>query len=324
MMCFFWELGMKKSLVVGASVLVLGGCALPVPLQVASWALDGLSYLATEKSLTDHGISMVAQKDCVIFRGITDGEVCRNWDDAATLVADAGHVAQSPQLVTKSPSVRIGYSTGVQSDIPPLSTELDDSLPNVEMLANFDTAAGSAETVDQEPSFATRPLKTIQAQPKPSMPIVAKRQKKRATPKALPVALKALPVTAMAELPIPPMRVTTSVRMAAVTSQEPVAGIYYVIGSFRNYANARGLAERYEGLVPEVLAAKLDGAPVFRVVVGPIAEGREKAVYRQVAHAGVRDSWAIRVVAGDWLLARQVIDRKRQIGRGLELARATN
>ncbi len=313
MMCSVWGLGMKKALVVGAGVLVLGGCALPVPLQVASWALDGISYLATDKSITDHGISMVAQKDCAIFRGITDGDVCRNWDDAATLVAEAGKDAQPQRPVTTTPSVRVGYSTAVQSDIPPLSTELDDSLPNVDVLANFDTAAGPAEGDEQKTSFATRPMKVIQPQPKP---VVVKHKKKRVMPKVLPV-------TATAELPVPPVRVTTSVRLAAATSLEPVAGIYYVIGSFRNYGNAHGLAERYEELVPEVLAAKLDGAPVFRVVVGPIDEGQEKAVLRRVARAGVRDSWAIRVVAGDWLLARQVIDRKRRFGGGLELARAT-
>jgi len=44
-----------------------------MPLQVASWALDGISYIMTEKSVTDHGISVVAQKDCAVWRGVTAG-----------------------------------------------------------------------------------------------------------------------------------------------------------------------------------------------------------------------------------------------------------
>ena len=41
---------------------------MPLPFQIASWALDGISYIATEKSVTDHGISIIAQKDCALLR----------------------------------------------------------------------------------------------------------------------------------------------------------------------------------------------------------------------------------------------------------------
>ena len=49
-------------------------------LQVASWALDGISYIATGKSVTDHGISAVTQRDCALLRGFTEGQVCRDAD----------------------------------------------------------------------------------------------------------------------------------------------------------------------------------------------------------------------------------------------------
>ena len=129
-----------------------------------------------------------------------------------------------------------------------------------------------------------------------------------------------LPVTATADLPVPKARASTAVRLAATARAEPQAGVYYVIASFRNYANAQGFASRYERLVPDVLASKLDGAPVYRVVVGPASDGGERSLHRRVAAAGLRDTWAIRVVPGDWRLARSVIERKRQ---GQELARAT-
>jgi len=57
---------------------MISGCAaLPVPIQIASWALDGLSVITTEKSLSDHGLSLVTQQDCALWRGFTDGEICR-------------------------------------------------------------------------------------------------------------------------------------------------------------------------------------------------------------------------------------------------------
>jgi len=39
---------------------MLGGCALPVPVQVVSWVADGISLATTEKSITDHGLSALA------------------------------------------------------------------------------------------------------------------------------------------------------------------------------------------------------------------------------------------------------------------------
>jgi len=72
--------------------LLLGGCALPVPVQVVSWALDGFSLLTTKKSLTDHGISALAQQDCALWRGVTEGSVCRE-DDPMAILAEKGDVA---------------------------------------------------------------------------------------------------------------------------------------------------------------------------------------------------------------------------------------
>lgn len=48
-----------------------------MPIQAASWAIDGLSYLATNKSIMDHGISTVSGRDCATFRIVTEGSVCR-------------------------------------------------------------------------------------------------------------------------------------------------------------------------------------------------------------------------------------------------------
>lgn len=59
-----------------AGMLLLGGCALPIPIQVASWALDGIILLTTEKTVADHGISLVLQEDCVLWRGVSGDQIC--------------------------------------------------------------------------------------------------------------------------------------------------------------------------------------------------------------------------------------------------------
>ncbi len=50
--------------------LLLGGCALPAAVVLASYAADGVSYLTTGKSVTDHGLSAATGHDCALLRPI--------------------------------------------------------------------------------------------------------------------------------------------------------------------------------------------------------------------------------------------------------------
>ncbi|MCR4378711.1 MAG: hypothetical protein NUV50_11545 [Rhodospirillales bacterium] len=49
-----------------------------MPLRVASWALDGASYLTTKKSVMDHGLSALNGQDCAALRVVTEGSACRS------------------------------------------------------------------------------------------------------------------------------------------------------------------------------------------------------------------------------------------------------
>ena len=110
----FKKKGVGRVIPVIAVSAMLTGCALPMPVQVASWALDGISFLATDKSLTDHGLSVVAQKDCALWRGLKGDEVCSDYDDAGTVAIAAA-----------------------EQDIP--------EEESIAALADFDTAAGAPE-----------------------------------------------------------------------------------------------------------------------------------------------------------------------------------
>ena len=67
-----------------AAPLVLSACGLPVGVQIASLVADGISYLTTEKTLTDHGISVVTSKDCSLWRGGEGENICRDEDQMGT------------------------------------------------------------------------------------------------------------------------------------------------------------------------------------------------------------------------------------------------
>ncbi|MBT6095485.1 MAG: hypothetical protein HOH04_11430 [Rhodospirillaceae bacterium] len=95
---------MTKSLRVAgalAAPLLLGACGLPVGIQIASLVADGVSYMTTDKTLTDHGISAVTQKDCALWRTVEGKDICRNDADSdivQTALADTESVDASDDL----------------------------------------------------------------------------------------------------------------------------------------------------------------------------------------------------------------------------------
>lgn len=68
----------------------LSGCivALPPMVQIASLALDGVSYAATGKSVTDHAISTVTNKDCAVLRGFKGQDICTEKQFELALLPD--------------------------------------------------------------------------------------------------------------------------------------------------------------------------------------------------------------------------------------------
>ncbi|MCW8835794.1 MAG: SH3 domain-containing protein [Rhodospirillales bacterium] len=84
---------MKKATIAAATCVALSGCAvLPVPFQIAMLAADGISYLESKKSLSDHGLSMVTGKDCAMWRILPEGQPCRDTENSSALASaeDAG------------------------------------------------------------------------------------------------------------------------------------------------------------------------------------------------------------------------------------------
>ena len=102
---------------------ILGACAVPIPIQLAGWFLDGLSFLSTDKTISDHGISVVMGQDCALFRTMTEGELCRPDADDRTAVAALDRTLAAPAM------------HGDSGKFP----EID---PAISALAAFETAVG--------------------------------------------------------------------------------------------------------------------------------------------------------------------------------------
>ncbi len=315
---------MKRFAVLGAGMLLLSGCALPVPLQVASWALDGISYLMTEKSVTDHGLSIVIQKDCAVLRFVVDAEskLCRDFDKMATALADGGSYAkvlfgddaEEDEEINEAEIAAIAEFETAGGGEPVVDEAVDSTISGQELRAEWahDLAEAPPVSIDR---FADRIDLSIVFEDEADLidyPI----QVFATGPASVPTPKKVAEAKAERAPKGWRARTTRVVR----TGKEPAAGYYFVIGSFREHANARKLRNKYRGLTPSVLSAKLDRAMVFRVVVGPFAQEQAKGIRKQIYRAGISDSWAIQVNPGEWSMAMVDPPALTPAGMAVELA----
>ena len=58
--------------------LALSGCVLPPVVTAVSFGADIFSLADTGKTVSDHGISLVMQRDCAIIRAL-NGELCKDY-----------------------------------------------------------------------------------------------------------------------------------------------------------------------------------------------------------------------------------------------------
>ena len=85
----------------------LSGCivAIPPALQLASMALDGVSYATTGKTVTDHAISTITAKDCAMSRLLDGDDVCTSIPVEVALLPDgtpAPHAGEATRAMLTS------------------------------------------------------------------------------------------------------------------------------------------------------------------------------------------------------------------------------
>ncbi len=206
-------------------------CALPLPIQIASWTIDGLSYLMTEKSVSDHGISVVMGEDCALYREFTEGQVCRSDGDAATLVAEADNAP-------------IGNDVAAQK------------------LALFETAADPAEaTLVRVPVAPRRGTEVASVgvdipfvDDWTSVPPKSRVQSAAVSEiKSKPILVKFVALEPTDSKPV----------VGPVEDANLAAGLYYSLGSFRREVNAQKLATLCPDLTPVVMPIQHQGRTFF-------------------------------------------------------------
>lgn len=74
--------------------LLLAGCGLPPAYTVVKGLADGVMWVATGKTSTDHGLSFLTGRDCLLLRVAQGSDVCR----VEITEAQAYNAAQVPSV----------------------------------------------------------------------------------------------------------------------------------------------------------------------------------------------------------------------------------
>ena len=321
---------MRKAGAALLGLLILSGCALPVPLRLASWAIDGISILTTKKSIADHGISLVAERDCAMWRSVTGQEVCVDNDaGSSTAVAEA----QAPEDADGAESLA-SFETAAGT---PASEPIVYTTPRVVVwleeptfvetdpaAASFQTAAGESD----EPRVADWPgsvgIEEVDPAAASFSALAFERADEEVGARPAPwrdeTGIVEIDPTDVVTAQPPPRSMAARVRADAgarrlvarakslrampIPGARAPRGIYFVVGSFRSLANARRMAGRHVSLAPMVVSADMDGGTIFRVMVGPFSRRERQDGRRRILQAGIFDAWAINLDTEDWRMAR--------------------
>ncbi len=246
--------------------LLLTGCALPPVVTVASLVADGVSFVTTGKSTTDHAISALADEDCALLRVVDERPICD--PDGEVLF-----------------SVEISDSAN-ETWLADAETALED--PNHENRP--DAAADLQASVGPIPAPIPKPQLARATIVQPAQnDIVAEASSSAPTLTPAPVG-QGNRAIATAEPLDQLARAETITRFTRMTDQDGQITTYAVIGSFQNADNARRMAESRNGEAL-VQGFVVNGKTTFRVLVDQPVE--------QARSVGFSDAWPVRLCAND-------------------------
>jgi len=153
---------------------VLGGCILPVGVQVASMIADGISLVTTDKTLTDHGLSAVTEQDCAMWRVINGEEVCRDYEQGPAMTADAEGKDVKPAEGMPWRPVEVSYPL-VDADDMALRVEPRIQVADLAFVTASDKPAVTP-TVAKIPTVPTQPAKITRTHEPAPDPVAVRTQ----------------------------------------------------------------------------------------------------------------------------------------------------
>lgn len=154
-------------LLVAGAGLMTGACGVPLAVSGAGYAADGGFLVASEKTSTDHMISMVSKQDCAVWRVIKGRAVCKpregdkdpykvDYDDPQRMVAEDG-VHYAPPLRTAADAPATSWDAASYKPASPAPAPTAPSAPVTAVAQGSNDAAPAAVAEAVPLSPATSP-----------------------------------------------------------------------------------------------------------------------------------------------------------------------
>jgi hypothetical protein len=311
-----------RGIFVVAAGLLTSGCIFST-YQIASWTVTGVSYVFSGKGVGDHVLSLATSQDCATFRLLQAKQICvdygSDFENSWVALASSWKV---PDLLRQpdgdvkdieAPAVL----TAFKADTPTLSKPAGDTLAirtvairtvaiqTVAMTAPFDAPPREVQTARAGLDF--KGLVTPQTRVDAGDLEVSWLASAGSAPGldfgslnpgdgALEaVSNQKIEVVSNQKTAAPVLRIVKS--LAVVAPGRPA--IYLVLGSFRNRANAQALRDRHTGRTMQVMKILADDRTMFRVLAGPIDTAVLTRARVDIAKAGFRNAWAVRLCSGN-------------------------
>ena len=272
--------------------LFVAGCGLPPAVTIASFAIDAISLAVSEKTVADHALSQIAQKDCSMWRGFTGEELCIDENSTFAIAAADGQ----PTAGGEDSADLVSLTTA--------SGPTEDELMNLAMLDAESDLLEPLEPRSTEVATASAPAEETAPPSEVTQPAAAG---------AAPGTADDVQPAATADQPVPHREWVAAAMVGP--------GLYYVIGTFSEWTNAKHLTARHGTLAPSVVTAELDGHRLFRVVIGPFGPSEQEAMRALVRRSGIDDAWAVRMDSADWSIARSTGTAAKQAQSIAQLTR---
>jgi hypothetical protein len=276
-----------KKIVTLAFCLALPACVAPPALTIASLALSGVSFVQTGKTLPDHALSSVAQRDCQMFRATRGEQICQvdttlglDGPIAVAIAPTDATGAPWPDDITALPAPLEPLPEPTAAPIQPVVVASLAPIPVPVPVMAPALPSPSGSTLDQAPDA----------------PLVAAPIDEIPQTTTAPARESAVAPDVAGQIAATESRDTeTQARSSARDAQRVESARHLVVGSFRDRARANAHIARLGDDDLGVLTSEVKGRIQYRVVTGPYAASDLAAAKREFATRGIKGAWPIKL-----------------------------
>ncbi len=255
-----------------ALTVPLSGCILPPVLVVASYAGDAVLAVTTEKTSTDHLLSMAEKKDCAMWRVVKGRPICHDFEDGhgpyekwrdtdGNQVATAGSDAGFTTITAKDS--RSDVDSGQLAAVHRYQQKGGVLLAQAGTDSPIVTAADAYRAKAPDRSVQSAPLGAP-----PPLPLNQSVDNAPTVNDGAPVTQTIPPAT----LKLDGKPTATKVAPADAAQKQTVSAgrnSYVVVGSYRQQDNAQRVMREHRDIKPVMQSVTVKNERYYRVVAGP-------------------------------------------------------